>query len=105
MEQNPMYSPSGATLDSDLSRTAEETRQRLRDAGQKASRAVQRGYSSTVDYARSHPQQVNWIMFGTGICVGMLIASRMKNRSSSGYKQVARPLVDALADVGRMLTR
>jgi hypothetical protein len=73
---------------------------------EKVSRAVRRGYDQTMEYGREHPRQMNMLMFGMGVGLGMFIASRFPvQRQRYRYRLVARPLIEALAEVGRVLTR
>ena len=72
----------------------------------KMSRAFRRGYDQTMEYGREHPRQMNMVMFGVGLGVGLLLASRFPaQRQRYRYRLVARPLIEALAEVGRVLTR
>ena len=70
------------------------------------SRAVRRGYDQTMEYGREHPRQMNMLVFGMGVGLGLLIASRFpQQKQRYRYRLVARPLIEALAEVGRVLTR
>ena len=72
----------------------------------KISRAFRRGYDQTMDYGREHPRQMNMVMFGVGLGVGLFLASKFPaQRQRYRYRLVARPLIEALAEVGRVLTR
>ena len=73
---------------------------------EKMSRAVRRGYDQTMEYGREHPRQMNMLVFGMGVGLGLLLASRFPaQRQRYRYRLVARPLIEALAEVGRVLTR
>lgn len=78
----------------------------VREKGKKMSRAVRRGYDQTMEYGREHPGQMNMVMFGVGLGVGLFLASRFPaQKQRYRYRLVARPLIEALAEVGRVLTR
>ena len=108
MSDNTMnYPGTGTETPSEgYDRPSISTESAVRERARNMSRTVKRGYDHTMEYGREHPRQMNMLMFGVGIGVGLLIASRFPaQRQRYRYRLVARPLIEALAEVGRVLTR
>lgn len=81
------------------SEAMDQTKQGLTEAYDKTSKAVNATYDQAMDYGREHPGQLTLIAFGSGIAIGLLLAS-VNSRS-----RLMPTVTNALTDIATELFR
>ena len=76
----------------------DETKKTISDTYNKTAEALNKGYDQAIAYSRQNPGTAVLIALGSGLVVGLLLASRSRGRQNF-YSSYAEPVVNTLADV------
>ncbi len=75
----------------------DQTKKAVGDAYDKTAAAVGETYEQAVTYGRQNPGSLALIAFGTGIGLGVVLASSLRLRSKTN--RIARPIVNAITEI------
>jgi ElaB/YqjD/DUF883 family membrane-anchored ribosome-binding protein len=87
--------------DGSCDRTAEfydQTKKTISDTYNKTAEALNKGYDQAMAYGRENPGKTVLIALGSGLVVGLMLASRSRGRQNF-YTSYAEPVVNTLSDV------
>ena len=76
----------------------DETKKTISDTYDKTTGALNKGYDQAMAYSRQNPGITVLIALGSGLAVGLLLASRSRERQTF-YSSYAEPVVNTLSDI------
>jgi ElaB/YqjD/DUF883 family membrane-anchored ribosome-binding protein len=76
----------------------DQTKKTISDTYNKTTEALNKGSDQAVAYGRQNPGTAVLIALGSGLVVGLLLASRSRGRQNF-YSSYAEPVVNTLSDI------
>src|ERR1700681_3810842 len=76
----------------------DETKKTVSDTYDKTTEAINKGYDQAMAYSRQNPGITVLIALGSGLAVGLLLASRSRERETF-YSSYAEPVVNSLSKI------
>ncbi|HWX42641.1 MAG TPA: hypothetical protein VN345_15930 [Blastocatellia bacterium] len=75
----------------------DQTKKVVEDAYEKTAAAVTEKYDQAVTYGREKPVNLALIAFGTGVGLGLVLATSLRSRNRTN--RVVRPVLNALTEI------
>jgi len=76
----------------------EQTKKTISDTYNKTTEVLNKGYDQAMAYGRENPGKTVLIALGSGLVVGLMLASRTRGRQNF-YSSYAEPVVNTISDI------